>query len=345
MQHEFYMQRCIQLASNGLGNVAPNPMVGCVIVHNNSIVGEGFHQFFGSAHAEVNAILSVADKSVLNSATLYVNLEPCSHYGKTPPCTNLIIKSGIKKVVIGCSDPFKEVNGLGIKKLKDSGIEVVCGVMENECKELNMRFFSQHLKQRPYIILKWAQTLDGFIDIERNSNSNFDNWISNNATKQLVHKWRSEEQAILVGTNTVFNDNPFLTTREYPGKSPIRIVIDRELKLPQSLNVFNSDASTIVLNEKVRKIEKNVEYLLIDFSDFFNSFNSEMLNRNIQSLIVEGGKHVLDLFINNNCWDEARIIIGNKTFGKGLTAPIILAKPEKQQIISDNKLLLYLNNG
>lgn len=345
MQHEFYMQRCIQLASNGLGNVAPNPLVGCVIVHNNTIVGEGYHQFFGAAHAEVNAILSVADKSILRTSTLYVNLEPCNHFGKTPPCTNLIIENGIKRVVIGCADPFIEVNGLGIKKLKEAGIEVIYGILEEECKALNKRFFSQHLKNRPYVVLKWAQTLDGFMDIERGKNKDKENWISNNATKQLVHKWRSEEQAILVGTNTAINDNPYLTTREYPGKSPIRIVIDRKLKLSRSLNIYNADAPTIVLTENEKNTKNNIEFISIDFSDFFNSFNAEMLKRNIQSIIVEGGKYVLDLFIKNNCWDEARVIIGNKTFENGLAAPIIGIKPKMEQIILDNKLLFYRNKS
>lgn len=339
------MRRCLQLAANGLGNVAPNPMVGCVIVYEDKIIGEGYHQIFGGQHAEVNAIASVKDKSILSHAVLYVNLEPCSHYGKTPPCTNLIIQHKIKRVVIGCLDPFKEVCGSGIEKLKMAGVEVITGILDEECKELNKRFFTQHLKNRPYIILKWAQTLDGFIDRERKGNASEDYWISNKTATQLVHKWRSEEQAILVGTNTVLNDNPLLTTREWPGKSPLRIIIDRENKLPNTLRVFNSDASTIILNENTNNIKENIEFVAINFKNFFQSFASEMLKRGIQSVIVEGGKNTLSKFLANSYWDEARVIIGNKTFGKGLPAPVIENEPIRKEAILDNILLTYKNKS
>ncbi|NUM51203.1 MAG: bifunctional diaminohydroxyphosphoribosylaminopyrimidine deaminase/5-amino-6-(5-phosphoribosylamino)uracil reductase RibD [Flavobacteriales bacterium] len=339
------MRRCLQLAANGLGNVAPNPMVGCVIVYEGKIIGEGYHQVFGGHHAEVNAIASVKDKSILNHAVLYVNLEPCNHYGKTPPCTNLIIQQKIKRVVVGCLDPFKEVRGAGIEKLKMAGAEVIVGILEEECKELNKRFFIQHLKNRPYIILKWAQTLDGFIDRDRRGNVLEDNWISNKTATQLVHKWRSEEQAILVGTNTVLNDNPLLTTREWPGKSPLRIIIDKENKLPYSLRVFNSEASTIILNENTNNKKENIEFVAIDFKNFFSSFANEMRKRNIQSVIVEGGKNTLSKFLANYYWDEARVIIGNKTFGKGLSAPIIENEPISKEAILDNILLTYKNKS
>lgn len=345
MQHEIYMRRCLQLAANGFGNVAPNPMVGCVIVYEGKIIGEGYHQIFGGPHAEVNAIASVKDKNILNHVVLYVNLEPCNHFGKTPPCTDLIIQHKIKRVVIGCLDPFKEVCGAGIEKLKMSGVEVIVGILEEKCKELNKRFFTQHLKNRPYIILKWAQTLDGFIDRDRRGKELKDHWISNKTATQLVHKWRSEEQAILVGTNTVFNDNPLLTTREWPGKSPLRIIIDKENKLPYSLRVFNSEASTIILNEHTNNKKENVEFVAIDFKNFFSSFASEMLKRAIQSVIVEGGKNTLSKFLANYYWDEARVIIGNKTFGKGLSAPIIENEPISKEAILDNILLIYKNKS
>ena len=246
--HEKYIKRCIELAQNGLGTTYPNPMVGSVIVHKNKIIGEGWHKKSGEAHAEVNAINSVKDESLLKDATIYVSLEPCSHFGKTPPCSDLIIAKEIKRVVIGTMDPFAKVAGRGIKKLMDAGCEVKVGILEDECLELNKSFFTFLKKQRPYIILKWAQTEDGFIAPE-NREGKRPVWITNKYSGQLVHKWRSEEAAILVGTNTVLKDNPSLNVRKWTGKSPIRIVIDRELKTPDEFPILDGTQKTIMLCE------------------------------------------------------------------------------------------------
>ncbi|HRS53852.1 MAG TPA: bifunctional diaminohydroxyphosphoribosylaminopyrimidine deaminase/5-amino-6-(5-phosphoribosylamino)uracil reductase RibD, partial [Bacteroidales bacterium] len=252
MEDALYIRRCFDLARLGMGKVAPNPMVGCVIVNGNKIIGEGYHQEYGGYHAEVNAINSVIDKDLLKTAVLYVNLEPCAHYGKTPPCTDLIISSQIPKVVISNVDPFEKVAGKGINKLRAAGISVIVGVLKQDGKELNKRFFTFCEQKRPYIILKWAQSLDGFIDKERNSNEKLKGptWITGDFFKKVVHKWRAEEQAIMVGTNTAINDNPKLTVREVPGKNPLRIVIDRVLKLPHNLNLFDSSTPTLVLTEQ-----------------------------------------------------------------------------------------------
>ena len=248
MTDEIYMQRCIDLAKKGIRAVAPNPMVGCVLVVEDKIIGEGYHERYGEAHAEVNAINSVSNKSLLKKATLYVSLEPCSHTGKTPPCAELIIKKGIKKVVIGTKDSNPIVGGKGIEKLKNGGVQVEEGILQEQCLELNKRFFTFHEKQRPYVILKWAQTLDGFLDRNREDETQKINWISEPETKTLVHKWRSEEQSILVGRNTITNDNPSLTVRDYGGINPIRLVIDSQLQISGALNVYSKDAPTIVFN-------------------------------------------------------------------------------------------------
>jgi diaminohydroxyphosphoribosylaminopyrimidine deaminase/5-amino-6-(5-phosphoribosylamino)uracil reductase len=327
--HEKYMQRCIDLAKLGLGNTAPNPMVGSVIVHNNQIIGEGYHRKFGESHAEVNAINSVKNKDLLKGSTIYVNLEPCSHFGKTPPCANLIADVGIPNVVIGSIDTASHVSGKGIQILKNANVYVIQDVLENECKELNKRFFSFHEKKRPYIILKWAQTQDGFIDIIRsNSQPKNPTWITNEYSKTLVHKWRAEEQAILVGTNTVYQDNPSLTTRNWLGKNPLRVVLDRELKLKPSLNVFNKEAKTIIIADNSMKdtaLRNYSNQTSIEFIDYSNDFQTqlfEILNkRNILSIIVEGGEQVLNSFIKNSFWDEALVFEGNKFFKKGIKAP------------------------
>jgi len=254
--HEKYIKRCIELAKNGLGTTYPNPLVGSVIIRKDKIIGEGWHQKAGASHAEVNAVNSVKDESLLKKSTIYVSLEPCSHYGKTPPCSDLIIAKGIKKVVIGTVDPFAEVAGRGIKKLMEAGCEVQVGVLEKECQDLNKRFFTFHQKKRPYIILKWAQTADGFIapTIQEKREPV---WITNQYSKQLVHKWRSEEQAILVGTNTAIADNHKLNTRIWKGENPVRVVIDKELKIPQESALFDGTIKTIVLTENVKKSDNN----------------------------------------------------------------------------------------
>src|SRR5690554_5115458 len=246
---EKYMMRCIELARLGMGHVSPNPLVGCVIVHRNKIIGEGYHRQYGGPHAEVNAINEVTDHQLLKESTLYVSLEPCAHYGLTPPCSDLIIEKMIPKVVIGTTDPFAAVAGRGITKLQKAGVEVVTGVLEDSCRELNKRFFTYHQKQRPYVILKWAQTADGFIDMERNpADIGTPTWITGPLALTLVHKLRSEEDAILVGTNTALADNPSLTVRHWSGRNPIRAVVDLNRRLPQSLNIFNGKAQTLIFN-------------------------------------------------------------------------------------------------
>tara|TARA_B100001287_G_C22680616_1_gene530146 strand:+ start:864 stop:1877 length:1014 start_codon:yes stop_codon:yes gene_type:complete len=320
------MQRCINLAKKGIRAVAPNPMVGCVIVVEDQIIGEGYHQRFGEAHAEVNAINSVSNKSLLKKATLYVSLEPCSHTGQTPPCAELIIKKGIKKVVIGTKDSNPIVGGKGIEKLKNGGIQVEEGILQEQCVELNKRFFTFHEKQRPYVILKWAQTLDGFLDRIREDETQKINWISEPETNTLVHKWRSEEQSILVGRNTIINDNPSLTVRDYGGINPIRLVIDSQLQISGALNIYSKDAPTIVFNRIKDKKENNIEWVKISETSTKNILK-ELHNRGIQSVFVEGGSRTLQYFIIDNVWDEARVIVGQKYFKEGYKAPIINKVP------------------
>ena len=318
------MHRCIELAKFGAGNVAPNPMVGAVLVYDDKIIGEGYHKQYGGPHAEVNAIGRDAQsglKGMLSKSTLYVSLEPCAHHGKTPPCTDLIIQHKIPKVVIGCRDPFIEVNGKGIEKLKSAGVEVVLGILEEECKELNKRFFTFHTLRRPYIILKWAETSDAFI-----ANADYSRvFITNEYSNRLVHQWRSEEAAILIGTNTALHDNPELTTRLVEGKNPVRLVVDTNLKLPPSLKIFNRETTAIIFNgikneddnnllyRRLNKDEKNVGQMLKILYDL-----------KIQSVIVEGGAKLLQSFIDEGCWDEARIITNKELkIEHGIKSPLL----------------------
>ncbi len=324
--HEKYISRCIDIAKNGLGATAPNPMVGCVIVHDSNIIGEGYTSPYGGAHAEVNAISSVKDKSQLKEATLYVTLEPCSHFGKTPPCSNLIIDHGIKNVVIGCVDDNEKVSGQGIAKLKEAGCNVTVGVLENVCKEHHKRFFTFHNKKRPYIILKWAETSDGFI-APLHKKVKQPVWITNQYSRQLVHKWRAEEQAILVGTNTVLEDNPGLTTRDWKGKHPIRIVLDKNKTLSKDFKVFDDNTKTILINESSADDICNLLY-----------------KANINSVIVEGGAKTLQLFINSGLWDEARVFIGQSDFREGIKAPKCKGKLIDKQQLLDDTLKIYVNN-
>ena len=342
MKYEAYMQRCIELAQNGAGNVSPNPMVGAVVVHNDKVIGEGYHQLYGEAHAEVNAIKAVKDKSLLSEATIYVSLEPCAHFGKTPPCSNLIIESKIPNVVIGCSDPFAQVAGKGIEKLKAAGINVSMGVLEKECLELNKRFFTFHEKKRPYIILKWAQSQDGFMDKKRTDTCPTINWITRPNTKQLTHKWRSEEDAILIGKNTAINDNPELTTRSVDGKNPIRIVIDRKLELSKDLKIFNTAAKTIILNELKNKENGSISHKKVVFDSFFDDLWSICVQNNIISLIVEGGAFTLNQFIEKELWDEARVLTGNPFFAEGVKAPLLNLEPAKQFTFGKDKITYYI---
>ncbi|WP_298514806.1 bifunctional diaminohydroxyphosphoribosylaminopyrimidine deaminase/5-amino-6-(5-phosphoribosylamino)uracil reductase RibD [uncultured Kordia sp.] len=344
--HEIYMKRCLQLAKNGLTAAMPNPSVGAVIVHNNVIIGEGYTSAYGGNHAEVNAVHSVKDKSLLKEATIYVSLEPCSHFGKTPPCSDLIIKHQIPKVVIGTIDPFAKVAGRGIQKLKDAGCEVILEVLKDECIASNKRFFTFHQHKRPYIILKWAETQDGFIDKIRNENDPVQpNWITNKFARQLVHKWRSEEAAILVGTNTAITDNPKLNTRDWHGKSPVRIVLDKSLRIPQHYSLFDQSVKTIVLTEQEKISSENLIFEKIDFSQNLAQQICEILyHHNLQSVIIEGGKQTLQTFIDANLWDEARVFTGSISFTDGIRRPNLKGKLQSEILISDNLLQTYIND-
>lgn len=341
--HKKFMNRCISLAQSGMGNVAPNPLVGCVIVHKDQIIGEGYHIKYGEAHAEVNAINSVKDKSLLEKATLYVNLEPCSHYGKTPPCSNLIIEKKIPNVVIGSIDTFSEVSGKGIAALKEAGCEVLVGILENDCRELNRRFFTFYEHNRPYVILKWAQTTDGFIDVKRISgDAHKPVWITNDTCKMLVHKWRSEEDAFMVGTNTVIQDNPQLTTREWSGKNPVRVVLDRTLRISTGAAIYDQSAKTVIFNELVTKTDKNIEYIKIDFSaNVIESVLKVLFTQNIQSVVVEGGAQLLQSFIDLGLWDEARIFYGSKFFYEGIAAPKIKGTIIHDTTYDESRLVIF----
>ncbi|MFK7780828.1 bifunctional diaminohydroxyphosphoribosylaminopyrimidine deaminase/5-amino-6-(5-phosphoribosylamino)uracil reductase RibD [Psychroserpens sp.] len=330
---ETYIRRCITIAKNGLGSTAPNPMVGSIVVYNNQIIGEGFTSSYGGNHAEVNAINSVSNKNLLKEATLYVTLEPCSHHGKTPPCSDLIITYQIPNVVIGCIDDNPEVNGKGIAKLRASGCNVKVGVLESECKSHHKRFFTFHNKKRPYIILKWAETQDGFIaPITKEKAEPI--WITNAYSRQLVHKWRAEEQAILVGTNTVRDDNPSLNVRDWTGVHPVRVVIDRKKTLTQGHKVFDSKNETITISENEVNFNKPLAKEICTF----------LYLKEINSIIIEGGAQTLQTFIDENLWDEARIFKGTSTFKKGIKAPQFSGKMISEELIIDDTLNVYDNN-
>ncbi len=343
---ELFMQRCIDLARPGLGRTAPNPMVGAVVVNAGRIIGEGYHQRCGDHHAEVRAVDSVRDKNLFRDSTLYVSLEPCCHHGKTPPCTDLILQKGISRVVIGTVDPFDEVAGKGIARLRSNGCEVKVGVLKEQCRQLNKRFFTFHEKKRPYIILKWAQTADGFIDSERLPGSEQrPTWITSEKLRMLVHKWRTEEQSIIVGTQTALKDNPRLNVRDWQGPSPTRIVLDRQLRLPASLNLFDNSQPTIVINEKAEKKTDNICYMKLPFDDLLlQNITARLYGDGKQSLIVEGGRQLLQRFIDQNLWDEARVFIGTRFFGKGVPAPRIHPlKPMSQIIIGMESFYCFKN--
>ncbi|MDA3615648.1 bifunctional diaminohydroxyphosphoribosylaminopyrimidine deaminase/5-amino-6-(5-phosphoribosylamino)uracil reductase RibD [Chitinophagaceae bacterium LY-5] len=341
--HEIYMRRCIELARKGLGKVAPNPMVGAVLVHNNRIIGEGYHQEYGKAHAEVNCINSVSadNKYLIADSTIYVSLEPCAHYGKTPPCADLIVASNIKKVVIGCADPFEAVNGKGIAILKNAGIDVITGVLETECKKLIKRFTTYHLGKRPYIVLKWAESNDGII-----AKVNERTAISNALSNRLVHRWRSEEQAILVGTNTAIIDNPKLNSRLFPGRDPLRIVIDRQNKLDGSNHLLSDDLPTIVLNDHLNKTNNRKQFIAVDASESESAFLEKSILKlyeaGITSILVEGGAKTLQSFIDAGLWDEARVIT-NATLNlqNGIDAPRLLNSTLIKTLFLDTDRIQY----
>lgn len=339
------MRRCLELGSLGLGKVAPNPMVGSVIVHNDKIIGEGYHRQYGKAHAEVNAIESVKDKTLLKESTLYVNLEPCAHFGKTPPCSERIVHEGIPRVVIGSVDLNSLVAGKGIEKMKNAGVEVHVGILEEDCYELNKRFFTYFKEKRPYIILKWAESQDGFMDIERSKDSAIEPfWISNEISRTIVHKLRADEQAILIGVGTVLTDNPSLTTRDYPGENPVRILLDPNLKVDPSHQILNNRATTFVFNCLRDKKEGNINYVKLDKDcNILSAVMLKLYQMNIQSIIIEGGKKTLQEFIHLNIWDEARVFKGKRVFKKGLVAPSMPVRPNNCLSINNDSLYIYNN--
>lgn len=342
MNHKLYMRRCIELAQNANGYTSPNPMVGSVVVHNEQIIGEGWHHAPGQPHAEVNAINSVKDKSKLKDSTIYVSLEPCAHFGRTPPCSDLIIENKIPRVVIGCRDPFEQVNGRGIEKLKAAGIEVIEGVLEEKCLELNKAFFTFHTKKRPYIILKWAQIADGFMDISRKENERGINWITQPETKTLVHQWRADVDAILVGKNTVLNDNPSLTVREVKGKNPIRLVMDRRNQLKDNFSIFNDEAETVVFTDKDTKPNEMKNHHTIDFSkNPLKQIMDYCYQNQIQSVLVEGGAHTLQSFIEAGLWDEARVLTGVGKFDDGLKGPQLHGFPISTKSFGKDVVKIY----
>jgi diaminohydroxyphosphoribosylaminopyrimidine deaminase / 5-amino-6-(5-phosphoribosylamino)uracil reductase len=347
VQHEIFMRRCLELAELGIGYINPNPMVGAVVVHKGLIIGEGYHHKYGEAHAEVNAINQVIAKfdnfaELLKESTIYVSLEPCAHYGKTPPCSDLIIKHSIPKVIVGCRDPFDQVNGKGIEKLETAGIEVIIGVLEDECKWLNRRFFTRVQKQRPYIILKWAQTADGFFAPENGSQ----HWITGPEARKLVHQWRGEEDAILVGKNTAMIDNPQLNVRYGNGKSPKRVVIDRKLELNKSLHLFDQSVETFIFNEITTDVDAKNKYIALeDFERYVPQYILfQLYLQDIQSIIIEGGAFTLNKFIEAGLWDEARIFTGENNLTKGIAAPHISGSILGEFSVGSDKLRIFYNS-
>lgn len=340
------MQRAIELARLGAGLVAPNPMVGCVIVHQDKIIGEGWHQQFGAAHAEVNALMNVQQKHLLHEATMYVTLEPCSHYGKTPPCSLAIIEHKIPRVVVGCTDPHPLVAGKGIALLKEAGIEVLEHVLEQECLLLNKRFFHFHQQQKPYVILKWAETADGFIapEFENNPLFNEQRAISNATVNLLTHRWRTEEQAIMVGTNTAIADNPQLTARHWPGKNPTRIVLDLNGRVPANHYIFNNEAPTLLITAKETPIQvhEHIQVHRIDADkDLVQQILTILYQAQILSVIIEGGTTLLQTFIDSGLWNEARVIRATHPLHKGIKGPKLTASKKESFIIDNNTITIY----
>ena len=341
---EKYMRRCIQLARNGICHAAPNPMVGAVIVRDGKIIGEGYHVRCGEGHAEVNTIASVKDESLLKDATIYVSLEPCSHYGKTPPCADLIIRKGIPRVVVGCVDPFSLVAGRGIQKLRDAGIEVTVGVLEKECRELIRAFVTFNLKKRPYITLKWAQSADGFLDIRREDGNAVR--LSTPLSTLAVHKMRAEQKAILVGRRTALLDNPSLTVREWYGQNPLRLVIDRQLTLPPHLHLFDGSTPTLVFTEKEKAATQNLTYVTLDFGqNILPQIMQVLYEQKIQTLLVEGGSQTLQTFLEQGLWDEAFIEHTRVTLHDGIPAPLLPHGQESRFFFRDGALIQHCRHA
>lgn len=345
--HEKYIKRCIELAKNGFGTTYPNPMVGSVIVYNDQIIGEGWHKKAGEPHAEVNAVRSVKDKSLLKKATIYVSLEPCSHFGKTPPCCDLIIANEIPNVVVGTVDPNEKVAGNGIKKLIAAGANVTVGVLQEECNELNKRFFTFHQKRRPYIILKWAESQDGFLSPEKETDQERKPvWITNTFSRQLVHKWRSEEQAILAGTQTIVDDNPKLNTRDWAGNNPVRVVLDQNNRIAKDSFIFDDSVKTIVFTKSENNPSTtHTNFETIDFTqNIIPQILAVLYQNQIQSIIIEGGLQTLQSFIDYTIWDEARIFVGKSSFEKGTKAPVLLKKNATKMTIETDELITIRNH-
>lgn len=340
-QEELFMQRALELANLGAGTVSPNPRVGCVIVHDDKIIGEGWHKKYGEAHAEVNAFASVVDKRLLPKATVYVNLEPCSHQGKTPPCVDLLLKHNVRKVVIANLDTNPLVAGKGIRRLREGGMEVITGVSQKEGRELNKRFFTFIERKRPYILLKWAETSDGFI-----AHENFESkWISNDHSRQLVHRWRTEEDAVLVGTRTAMHDDPKLNVREWSGRNPVRVVLDRFLRLSDKLNLFDHSQPTLCYNLLRHEEHENLTLVRLGDENFWQEMIHDLYHRNIQSVMIEGGGQTLETFITGGWWDEARIFRSHRTFTKGIPAPILKGRLIYEEILKDDHLSIFVNEN
>lgn len=347
MSDELYMKRCLELAEMGNGNVSPNPLVGCVIVSDGNIIGEGYHEKYGQAHAEVNAVQSVLKKygddaaALLKNAVAYVSLEPCAHFGKTPPCADLLVHHELKKVVIGTRDPFEDVNGKGVEKLKNAGIEVVLGVLEEECRYVNRRFFNRITNQRPYLILKWARTANGYFAPE----NSIQKWISGPLAKKLVHKWRTEEDAVLIGKKTAIADNPQLSAREWPGKNPVRILIDRNLEVPVDSQLYSDAAKTIIFNELKTDVEGNIHYISMEDMQYYlpQKIAYQLYLMDIQSVIIEGGSNILNQFISAGLWDEARVFNSSESWDTGILSPQINGRITSVTDIDKDQLTIYEN--
>lgn len=349
VKKEQYMQRCLDLAILGAGSVSPNPMVGAVIVHNDQIIGEGFTSPYGGPHAEVNAVQAVIGtygqeqgEALLRESTVYVSLEPCAHFGKTPPCADMLVHHQVKRVVVGCLDPFAKVNGLGIEKLRQAGIDVEIGVLEEACKFINRRFFTRIGKYRPYVILKWAETSNGLFA----PNDGVQRWITNDASKQLVHKWRAEEDAILIGVNTALVDKPALNTRLWDGKSPKRVLIDKNLALPDTDDLYqNKDTDLLIFNAHKTDWQGHVKYIALENFDLYLPQNIlyQLYLLDIQSIIIEGGAKTLGQFIDAGLWDEARVLVGDTAWEEGIKAPTLPVAPSQKTKVATDTLLNYYN--
>lgn len=347
MSDELYMKRCLELAEMGNGNVSPNPLVGCVIVSGGNIIGEGYHEKYGQSHAEVNAVQSVLKKygeqaaTLLKNAVAYVSLEPCAHFGKTPPCADLLIRHELKKVVIGIRDPFADVNGKGVEKLKNAGIEVVLGVLEEECRYVNRRFFTRITNQRPYFILKWARTANGYFAPE----NSIQKWISGPLAKKLVHKWRTEEDAVLIGKKTAIADNPQLSAREWPGKNPVRILIDRNLEVPINSQLYSGVAKTVIFNELKTDVVGNIHYISMEDMQYYlpQKIAYQLYLMDIQSVIIEGGANILNQFISAGLWDEARVFNSSESWDTGILSPQINGRITAVTDVDKDQLTIYEN--